>query len=206
MNRIIKFVLPGLLLAGFVSAENSQYIKALILLKDDHYAEAEKILTPIMEEYLSPEGSDQKVVLDGYEVKPSFLYSSRARCWDGLKRHDKALDDYFKAYQLNGDRELLYDIGYCMYELGRYDEAISKFDEYLATANPNDLGECLARYYKAFCFLGKDDLDAGLRNLQETQKKFPERNDMIQRSIDRVVEEKKRIEAEQKKDNSACCF
>jgi len=176
-----------------ISGAQNQLVNALVLLKDKQYKSAEVALTAIIREYLTTNSSDQTLLIDGYTVKPSFLYSSRGNAWFGMGKYDQALTDYLKSYQLSGIAEILYDIANCLYETGEYAAAIAKFDEYLKT-DPSRNGKYLARYFRALSIFQSGNRDLAIHSLEAMKSEFPELEGSIQNAIGQCISEKIRID------------
>lgn len=195
MFKIMRALIVGLILFGSIAIAENQFVDALIFLRDKKYTESEKTLTSIIETSQSLNKSGRPLVINGHKINLPFVYSTRADCWSGLGEYGKALNDYQEAYRLNKDRKVLYNIARSMYEEGLYDEAVSTFDEYLATANPNRNEKYLALYFKAFSVFKNGDPALAIRDLHELKIKFPELKDATQSTIDQCVSEKERIDA-----------
>ena len=188
-------------------AEQYPLLKAELLKKHELYAEAEKIITKAIEDDVrefrgEAAEMDRKVGTGEYSLSLSYLYSSRANCWHNLESFDKALEDYTESFRLNPNPDRLYDIGYCLYRIGRYEAAIVKFDEYLQKADYGKERNFLALYNRAFCILRTGKLDEGLNDLTNLQKNFPEWSKSVQYAIDQVLAEKKKRESANQKEAS----
>ena len=168
------------------------------LIKDEKYAEAEKILTSILDANIPSNeitpNKDRTFDIDGRPQKLSYIYRLRAGCWRDLQLYDKALDDYRRAQSLQYDADSLFWIARCKYELGDFDEALTTFDKYLMLEDLEDVSEFLTLYYRALCVVQNGDIDDGLDALRQLQIKFPDRSDSIQQTIEQCEDEKYRIE------------
>lgn len=183
-------------LVFFCLTSNAQnLVDTLKLHKNGHYKEAETALTSILKTHCLDNSSDAELMIDGYKIKPSLLYSYRADCWSELGNYKQSKSDYFKSYQLNADPEKLRYIAECMYEMGEYKDSITKYDEYLATENLDWEGEYLARYYRAFPVFKNGNPEQAICDLQKLKDEVPKMKDSIQKTINQFVSEKRRIDA-----------
>jgi tetratricopeptide (TPR) repeat protein len=183
-------------------AEKSPFFKAELFYKHKMYAEAEEILTSIINSAILPYNgsveSNISVKVDCEKtINLDYLYSSRAYCRYDLKLFDKALIDFKESYRLDNDPEMLLIIAHCLYEQRMYDEAIEKYDEYLEKASPDRTGQYLAKYKKAICMFRKGKLKASGLSLLKLKKEFPEREDEIQKALNETI----RISNKYKKDH-----
>ena len=173
--------------------------KAEWLKKNKKYGEAEDVVSSMIASvpFFGELDSDENRIVEMGEsrAKLSYLYYFRAGCWYNLKCFDKALVDYMESYNLENDPDVLYAIADCMYEEEMYDEAIERFDQYLAIENLDRREKYLALYSKAFCVIEKGELKKGFRDLRELQKEFPTMRNSIQKVMNQIFEEKKKLDS-----------
>ena len=169
-------------------------VDALRLLKNGEYKSADCAFSSIIKTSLTSDSSDEDVLINGYRIKPSFLYSSRGSARMEMKEYDLALADYSKSYRLSGDVQRLYDMGKCRYEKGDYGGAIKEFDKFLET-DPDQNGTYLALYFRAFSVFKNGNPDRAIQDLKELDCRFPQMSKATQSTIDQCISEKSRIDA-----------
>src|ERR1039457_5794576 len=64
-------------------------------------------------------------------------YETATRIYD-LREYAKALDEYKAAYLAKPDPAFLFNVGQCYRRLGKFDQALDFYREYLKKAPPDD--------------------------------------------------------------------
>ena len=172
-------------------AEKAPLLKAELLKKHGMYEESAEILTQLINNAKPfdevDEFGDFLVKTSPLQTTPlSYLYYSRASCWDKLGQHDKALNDYIRSHELDPDPSYLYEIAHSYYELNMNEKAVLAFNEYLEKEKPDRLGEYLARYFRVVCACRQGSISWGLQELNIMKNEFPEYVGSIQKLIDQV--------------------